>query len=251
MFAAVIIQGVLGGLRVVLDVHGWGMEFGIFHGVLAQLFFLFVCSLALITSGKWARMERTEFRNEIGTRLRTFLLVATALVFVQLLLGATMRHQHQGLAVPDFPLAYGKIWPLTDGASVAGYNARRMEAAGEHPITSFHIVIHMLHRLNGFAVLFAILGCSVAVWRQTKAGSFLRKLSAAWCVAACLQVALGILTILSQRKVDVTTGHVALGAVTFMLGWFLLLMIARATAPRTVRAAAAAAVLAGGELKHA
>ena len=58
MFAAVIIQGVLGGLRVVLDVHGWGTEFGIFHALLAQIFFLLVCSLALITSNWWARANR-------------------------------------------------------------------------------------------------------------------------------------------------------------------------------------------------
>src|ERR1041385_6637739 len=42
-FAGVIIQGVLGGLRVLLDEHGWGTEFGIFHALLAQLFFLLVC----------------------------------------------------------------------------------------------------------------------------------------------------------------------------------------------------------------
>ena len=251
MFAAVIIQGVLGGLRVVLDGHGWGTEFGIFHGVLAHLFFLLVCSLALITSEKWSRMARSELSSQIGVRLRNVLLAGTVLVFIQLLLGATMRHQHQGLAVPDFPLAYGKVWPAIDVASVADYNAHRMEAAGEHPITSFHIVIHMLHRLNGFAALFFILGTAVAVWRKTKAGSALRKLAGAWSIAVCLQAVLGILTIWSQRKVDVTTAHVALGAVTFMLGWFLILVTGRVTEPRRIRAGAAVPVVSGSGLKHA
>ncbi len=251
MFAAVIIQGVLGGLRVVLDAHGWGTEFGIFHGILAQLFFLLVCSLALITSKWWAETKFNALTLEAGSRLRMVLLLATALILVQLLFGATMRHQHQGLAVPDFPLAYGKLWPATDRVSVAAYNSHRLEAAGENPITSLHIVVHMLHRLMGFAVLFAILGCTIAVWRKAAAPPALRKLSALWSVAACTQVALGISTILSQRKVDVTTAHVALGAVTFMTGWLLVLMTSRVTEMRTAHAKAANAVMTGGELKHA
>jgi cytochrome c oxidase assembly protein subunit 15 len=196
-------------------------------------------------------MKHNQLTLEAGSRLRTVLLITTALILVQLLFGATMRHQHQGLAVPDFPLAYGKLWPATDPASVAAYNSHRLEAAGENPITSLHVVVHMLHRLMGFAVLFAILGCTVAVRRRTAAPPALRKLSALWSVVACGQVALGILTILSQRKVDVTTAHVALGAVTFMTGWLLVLMTSRATEMRTVRVGAAGAVLTGGELKHA
>ena len=39
-FFGVVFQGVLGGMRVVFDKYGWGTEFGIFHAVVAQLFFL-------------------------------------------------------------------------------------------------------------------------------------------------------------------------------------------------------------------
>ena len=35
-----------------------------------------------------------------------------------------MRHQHAGLAIPDFPLAYGKIWPDTSAAAVAQLQRR-------------------------------------------------------------------------------------------------------------------------------
>ncbi len=251
MFAVVIIQGVFGGLRVLLHAHGWGTEFGIFHGILAQLFFLFVCSLALITSEWWASVNREELQAEAGLKLRKLFLVATALILVQLLFGATMRHQHQGLAVPDFPLAYGKIWPATDAAAIVDYNARRLEAGGEQPITSFHIVVHMLHRGTGFVALLAIVGCAIAAWRNTSRGSTLRKFAVGWCGVACIQVALGIITILSQRKVDVTTAHVALGAITFMMGWLLVLMTSRVTAPMTIPAHAHEAVLSAGELKHA
>ena len=36
-----------------------------------------------------------------------------------------MRHQHAGLAVPDFPLAYGKVWPPTDTAFLEEVNRAR------------------------------------------------------------------------------------------------------------------------------
>ena len=51
-----------------------------------------------------------------------------------------------------------------------------------------------------------------------------------------LQVTLGILSIWSQRKVDVTTAHVAVGALTFALGWILVLITRRlsATVPGTI-----------------
>ena len=250
-FAAVIIQGVLGGLRVLLDEHGWGTEFGIFHATLAQLFFLLVCSLALITSKWWADANRDELNFSPGLRLRRLLTLTTVLILGQLLLGATMRHQHQGLAVPDFPLAHGKIWPATDAASVAGYNAQRLEMGGENPITAFHIVVHMLHRLNGLVVLLAIIGCTVAVWKTTARGSALRQVAAVWCAVAFLQVTLGILSIWSQRKVDVTTAHVAVGALTFALGWMSVLVTRRLAAPVPASVSAPESRTAAPQLKHA
>jgi cytochrome c oxidase assembly protein subunit 15 len=150
------------------------------------------------------------------------------LILLQLVLGAAMRHQHAGLAVPDFPLAYGKIWPATDAHSVGLYNAHRLEAAGEQPITAAHIVVHMMHRFAALAVFIAIVGCTIVAWRNSDSGSLLRKISALWLGVVSLQIVLGILTIWSQRKVDVTTGHVAVGALTFAVGWLLVLISSRA-----------------------
>ena len=251
-FAAVIIQGVLGGLRVLLDEHGWGGEFGIFHAILAQLFFLLVCSLGLITSKWWRQADFSTLSPQAATALRRLLVATSFLILLQLLLGATMRHQHAGLAVPDFPLAYGKVWPATDAASIAAYNAQRLEAAGENAITAPQIIIHMLHRITACAVLAAIIGCAVQVWRHTTKGAVLRKISAVWVLMVLVQVTLGILTILSQRKVDVTTAHVAVGALTFMTGWLQVLISSRSlvrtaeTVPETARI-----VSCPGSLTHA
>src|SRR5262245_15428756 len=48
-FAAVVLQGVLGGLRVVL----FKDQIGIFHATLAQLFFVLICAISLLTSRWW------------------------------------------------------------------------------------------------------------------------------------------------------------------------------------------------------
>jgi cytochrome c oxidase assembly protein subunit 15 len=247
-FFGVVFQGVLGGMRVVFNKYGLGTELGIFHATFAQVFFLLVCSIALFTSQWWNQIKITqrELASAPAPGLRRFFIATTLLILVQLVLGATMRHQHAGLAIPDFPLAYGKLWPATDAASIELYNARRLEAAGESPITAPHIVVHMLHRFTAFAVLFAIIGCAVLAWRHTMRGSLLRKVSGLLVGIVLMQVVLGTLTIWSQRKVDVTTAHVAIGALTFMIGWMLVLISARFVVVKAV-----VAPTAQPELAHA
>jgi len=104
-FFGVVLQGVLGGLRVTLLQNSLGFV----HATAAQLFLLLVSIIALVTSAAWANMAANETWDRASKGLRYLLLAATSLVFLQLILGATMRHQHAGLAVPDFPLAYGKL----------------------------------------------------------------------------------------------------------------------------------------------
>src|SRR5436309_12361551 len=135
--AAVIVQGVLGGLRVT-----WMKDqLGIFHATLAQLFFALICSIALFSSRWWT--ENRELSGDPGevSKLRGFSILGTSLILFQLILGATMRHQHAGLAIPDFPTAYGHLWPATDPASVAQYNQLRPEVSAANPITGFQIVL--------------------------------------------------------------------------------------------------------------
>lgn len=251
-FVGVVFQGVLGGSRVVFDKYGLGTGLGIFHATFAQLFFLLVCSIAFFTSRWWTNVRAPELDSATALNARRFFAATTFLILVQLILGATMRHQHAGLAIPDFPLAYGKIWPSTDAASLRSYNAHRVETNGEEAITAPHIVVHMLHRLTAFAVLFAIIGCAVVVWRNTRSGSLFRKISGLWVAVALVQVVLGILTILSQRKVDVTTAHVAIGALTFSIGWMLVLVASRFVLATESVAPVSATILARStELKHA
>ncbi len=81
--AAVIVQGVLGGLRVVLLEHGLAM----IHGCVAQAFFALMVSLAVITSQRWQRAPLIE-----APRLRRLALITVPLVYAQLVFGAVLTH---------------------------------------------------------------------------------------------------------------------------------------------------------------
>ena len=100
----------LGGLRVVLS-EDW---LGILHGCLAQLLFVSVSLIALFTSRWWIETAPGSSRRRNGPAAS---LAICGLIFCQLMLGATMRHEHAGLSINDFPLAYGQVWPKTDPAS--------------------------------------------------------------------------------------------------------------------------------------
>ena len=121
---------------------------GIFHATLAQLFFVLICAIALFTSRWWQTLPSRK-PSAINYRLSTLLLLTTIMILGQLALGAAMRHQHAGLAIPDFPLAYGRLWPAMDAASVAYYNQQRMEILAFNPITAFQIGLQMIASAAG------------------------------------------------------------------------------------------------------
>ncbi len=246
-FAAVIIQGVLGGLRVLLD-KDWGTILGICHAAFAQLFFLLTGSLVVLTS-QWWRNARPSLSGM--TLLRGVMLFTTAVIFLQLIFGAVMRHQHAGLAVTTLPLAYGKVWPATDAASVTLYNQQRMEASGEEPITPAHVVVHMLHRYTAIVIVALIIVAAVLALRRANENSLVRRMALAWLALVLLQGTLGILTITSDRKVDVTTAHVAVGALTFLVGWLSFLVSSRTTNESEAVASNEVFSPKGAELKHA
>ena len=155
-FLLVVAQGVLGGLRVTLKMDG----LGVIHGVVAQSFFILMCAIALFTSRFWGKWSAGEKMFCVTRGLRTLVLATTILIFCQLVLGTTMRGQHAGLAIPDFPLAYGKVWPVASTDAVAGYNANRIEINGENPITAFEIELQMVHRVLAVVILISVALCA-------------------------------------------------------------------------------------------
>lgn len=83
----VVIQGLLGGLRVILLEH----LLAIVHASLAQAFFALVVSLALFTSPEW-REKITDRPLIDHGRLRRLATVTTGLIYLQVFFGAVLRH---------------------------------------------------------------------------------------------------------------------------------------------------------------
>lgn len=230
-FFAVILQGVLGGLRVA----AMKPQLGILHGTLAQLFFLLLCILALRTSAWWTRAGLAGEGGAGGPGriggLRYLFAALTGLILVQLMLGATMRHQHAGLAIPDFPTAYGRLWPAMDEAAIQRYNQARMEVRATNPITAFQVGLQMAHRVTACVILLGVAWAAGMARHRVGSGSLLGRLTALWLGLILLQVLLGALTIWTNKAADIATAHVALGALSLATGGLTAVLAFRLARP--------------------
>ncbi len=181
---AVTLQGLLGGITVLYFLPA---PVSIGHAALAQIFFCLTVSLALFTSPGW-RSGRPAVDDRT---LRRFAVATAALVYVQILAGATMRHVGAGLAIPDFPLAFGGLIPpeWTDG-----------------------IAVHFAHRMGAVIVSIAVLATTTHVWRHHRSQRELRRPALLMPIIAAVQITLGGLAVLSGLAVTINTAHVATGA---------------------------------------
>jgi len=221
---AVILQGVLGGLRVVLKLD----HLGIPHAALAQAFLCLLVAISVFLSQWWQNLTPAiaELSAASATRLRGFVIVTTVMIFVQLMLGASMRHQHAGLAVPDFPLAYGKVWPATDANSIDLYNRTRTDIRDFKPITAAQIYLHMTHRIMALVILLHVALCYVKA-RKMGSGPGFRRLTGGWLALILLQAVLGIVTVLKNKPADIATAHVVVGAASLAFGALISMMLVR------------------------
>jgi cytochrome c oxidase assembly protein subunit 15 len=227
-FLLVVAQGVLGGLRVTMHMD----SLGIYHATIAQLFFVLTCAIALFTSRWWVNMnsvaavcdrrQNSEINATVADRryknLRKLVLFTTLLIFAQLIIAAAMRHQHAGLAISDFPLAHGSLWPDTSAEAVASYNAQRVSINAENSITAFQIELQMAHRAVALAILILTAGCTWLARRRLGGKDAQTKLALAWFALILFQVGLGAATIWTNKAADMATAHVLVGTLALAVG---------------------------------
>jgi cytochrome c oxidase assembly protein subunit 15 len=145
-------------------------------------------AIALFTSPGWLQGDGGHVDDAMLRRVAT---TTTVLIFIQILLGATMRHVGAGLAIPDFPLMFGHIVPGHWDPGIA---------------------IHFAHRTGALVATLAILGTSAYVWSHHAGRCELSRPSALIVVLVLVQIALGAMTVLSRRDVSVNSAHVVCGA---------------------------------------
>jgi len=117
--------------------------------------------------------------------------VLTSLIYVQILIGATMRHTGAGLAIPDFPLSYGHLVP---------------------PFWNAAIAWHFAHRVGALAVTLLVLMNAGAIWRRHGRRPELARVAWWLIVLVAAQVTLGALVVLTGKQPVINTLHVATGA---------------------------------------
>jgi heme a synthase len=219
----VILQGILGGLRVTMMKD----QIGIFHACVAQAFLGLLVLIALVTTNFWrpvgypqedgnlTALSRQVSRPRLS--IKTLAVAITVATYVQLALGATMRHQHCDLAILDFPTANGAWIPDASTAALAKINIWR-DARALSDVTAFQIWLQMAHRFLALIIAIAIMAFCARVWTETRGLGALKRLSLLWVALLLGQIALGAWVIWSNKAADIATAHVALGAVMLSFG---------------------------------
>lgn len=181
---AVLAQALLGGLTVLFFLP---TAISASHAGLAQLFLCMIVTLAVVTSAAWPR----DPESGSGRQLLSLAPLTTAAIYLQILIGAVMRHSGAGLAIPDFPLAFGRLVP---------------------PEFDFAVGIHFTHRMWGFFVAALVIATVLQAVRSGWAYAGIRIPSLALVVLVAGQITLGAFVVLTEKAVWVNTVHVGVGA---------------------------------------
>jgi cytochrome c oxidase assembly protein subunit 15 len=184
---AILLQGLLGGLTVLTLLPA---PVSVAHALLAQVFFCLTVTLAVVTGPGWAGRAAPS-AGGIAPGLPTLCALTVGAIFGQLILGAVMRHTGAGLAIPDFPLAFGRLLP---------------------PLDSEAVLIHFLHRVGAVLVTACVGWTLVRILARHRKDAWLLRPALAAAGLLVVQLALGALTIWTQKAVLPTTAHVAGGA---------------------------------------
>jgi cytochrome c oxidase assembly protein subunit 15 len=181
---AVILQGLLGGLTVLFFLPP---AISIGHAGLAQIFFCLALTLALVTSPGW----KNAAAPVDDPMLRRITVATTALIYTQILLGATMRHTNAGLAIPDFPYAFGHVLP---------------------PVWNAKVAIHFAHRVGALGVTLASLATASHVFYHHRGRRELVRPAFLLLMFLSMQVTLGAVVVWSRMDPVINTAHVVNGA---------------------------------------
>jgi cytochrome c oxidase assembly protein subunit 15 len=134
--------------------------------------------------------------------LRRIAALTTILVYTQILIGATMRHTNAGLAIPDFPYAFGHVIP---------------------PVWDARVAIHFAHRVGALIVTVAALATAWHVLYHHRARRELVRPAVLLLFFLSMQVTLGAFVVWSGKDPVINTAHVVNGAL--VLGTSLVLTL--------------------------
>lgn len=181
---AVLAQAVLGGMTVIFQLPTW---ISMSHAFLGQTYVCILWLIALLSSKLWKNLEQYEERTLLP-HATMFLLV---MIFVQLFLGAWMRHIGAGLAIPDFPTALGGFVPS---------------------VMNYWIKVHFAHRLGAYSIfLYVCFFCTYGLLHHRNK-KVIRNFLILIASLVLAQLTLGAFVIWSGKNALITSLHVVCGA---------------------------------------
>lgn len=186
--AVVVAQGVLGGLTVILRLPA---EVSIAHAGVAEIFLAITAAIAFYTSRAHSRIERNASVSPLFAKL------LAAAVYAQIIVGAWMRHIGAGLAIPDFPLAYGRLIP---------------------PLETREVIAAFSHRI-GAAIVLVLIAFGIGSAMRSNS-NFVRRSYVVLLLIVMGQIMLGAFTIWTERNPVITSLHVVTGAL--LLAWTVI-----------------------------
>jgi heme A synthase len=196
LLGMVIAQGALGAITVKYKLP-WFVSTS--HLLLGMSYFATLIYTAFRTrpAPSALELETHEKQRAALAPVATWIKLAVGAVFIQLLLGALVRHHGAAMVCLGMPSCTmgGDWWP---------------EAGVQH--------LHMIHR--GFGVLVAIVTtlAAIQVYRHARTWPAMRALALVAPILVTAQIALGIYTVLTMRSVPVAVGHFA-GAASLWALW--------------------------------
>lgn len=203
-FAMVCVQGTLGALTVAFKLPWYVSTAHLLFGMGYFATLLWIVYLTRPAVGPLPEEQhRHRARLEALGRGRRWIELALGVLFVQLALGALVRHFEATLACIGMPEC------TLDGRWWTPFIEQRL---------------HMIHRGFGIVTAIVTLVAAVQVWRRAASWPALRALALAAPVIAAAQVALGIFTVLTLRKDVVAVGHFA-GAMLLWSAWIGALVV--------------------------
>ncbi|HSV15436.1 MAG TPA: COX15/CtaA family protein, partial [Tepidisphaeraceae bacterium] len=147
-------------------------------------------------------------------RLYKLAVVGVLVVYVQLILGATMRHYQAGLAIPDLPLAYGHLLPPMSQAQLDAANHQRVWNLNLEPVTLTQVWLHFAHRVGAIVVTIALVTLIGVILLRHRRTLLIPAVTLSLLLLG--QLTLGVLTVYFRKPADIASLHVAVGALVLV-----------------------------------
>jgi len=218
LLALVVFQGLLGGARVLFDQLNTLAEsnlvaqlFLVAHASGAMMVLTLLVSITFACSKSWISNHYQFPEDTERVSLKRLALVAYLATFVQIFMGAVMRHADAGLAIARFPLA-------NESSVIPAY-------------WNFAVSIHFAHRLGALILTVLLLYLVWRLLRHRALDKIFFRFPILISVVLSLQVYLGALTIWTAKNPYSATMHHLVGAFLLATIWGITFILNQKQSP--------------------